>query len=374
MAKFHPNKQAAGYPGLRRLARGLVTGAKWLIAVALMLEIASFLTITLSNYWIYGQLRDGERVNYDPYALFITDGYPRRTLNNPPQPVKGRDRIFWLFGGSTMAGATDHDDRTIPSFLAGVLNQEEPRLPAYLINFGEPSFNSLMETKYLQKALIERRAQPPEVIIFYDGANDATYFAQTRMPNGGHLGYEKVQGLIESYSHSFFGIFKPLYAALYASFTHELYDKINQGVIAIMPDAPSLQQFVDAVEARYDYVNQSAAGAGARFLLVWQPCWWVETAPVASEVKKREEAEIILGRHFALRHNFEVINHALVARLREKPYFLDFQNVLCGRKELAYQSDGIHLLDAGRKMVAARLGQVIKERFSESAAWGGSSR
>ena len=55
-----------------------------------------------------------------------------------------------------MRGATDYDDKTIPSFLAQIFNQEEPRLPAIMFNFGEPSFNSLMETKYLQKVLIER--------------------------------------------------------------------------------------------------------------------------------------------------------------------------------------------------------------------------
>ena len=40
-----------------------------------------------------------------------------------------------------------------------------PVLPAYLINYGEPSFNSLMETKYLHKVLSEGLAAP-EVVIF----------------------------------------------------------------------------------------------------------------------------------------------------------------------------------------------------------------
>lgn len=358
---------------MRSFFRGLISFCKWLIIAAILVEVASFLIITLSNYWIYGQLRDGNRVNYDPYALFLTVGYPRPTINNPAQAEKGKDKIIWLFGGSTMAGATDFDDRTIPSFLARNLNQQEPRLPAYLINYGEPSFNSLMETKYFQKVLIENPSRP-DVIIFYDGANDATYFAQTRNPEGGHLGYAKVQGLIESYRRSLFGLLKPLNAAIYASFTRELYDKIRQGVIPIRADDPALRQFVDIAEKRYDYVNQAAAEAGARFFLIWQPAWWVETAPVAPEVKKQEDQEIIMGQHLALRHNFEVINGALVNRLRAKPYFIDFQNVLAPRTEPAYESDGIHLLDAGNKMVAARLGQVLRERFLSTAALGGSSR
>ena len=67
-----------------------------------MVEIASFLAISISNYWIYGQLRDGEPVHYDPYALFLEGVRP--TYNNPA-PGKSC-RPVWLFGGSTMRGAS----------------------------------------------------------------------------------------------------------------------------------------------------------------------------------------------------------------------------------------------------------------------------
>jgi hypothetical protein len=202
-------------------------------------------------------------VNYDPYILFRTDGYPRPTHHNPPAPEKGKVKILWLFGGSTMAGATDYDDRTIPSYLAASLNEGKPLVPAHLTNYGEPSFNSLMETKYLGKVLIENPSRP-DIIIFYDGANDCTYFAQTRAPDGGYLGYAKVQGLIESYQRSFFGLVKPLNAAIYASFTKEFYEKLRQGVLPIAADSPELQRFVNIAEQRYDYVNETAATRGAQ--------------------------------------------------------------------------------------------------------------
>ena len=66
---------------MKRIFRILFTSLKWLIAVLIMVEIASFLAISISNYWIYGQLRDGEPVHYDPYALFL-EGV-RTTYNNP---------------------------------------------------------------------------------------------------------------------------------------------------------------------------------------------------------------------------------------------------------------------------------------------------
>jgi lysophospholipase L1-like esterase len=351
---------------MKKLIYRLVLVFKWLIITAILVEVFSFLIVITTNYWIYHQLRDGDRVHYDPYILFQTSGYPRPTRHNPGAPEKGKVKIIWMFGGSTLAGATAYDDRTIPSYLAASLNEEEPRIPAYLTNYGEPSFNSLMETKYLQKVLIENPSMP-DLIIFYDGANDCTYFAQTRRPEGGHLGYSKVQGLIESYQRSFFGLLKPLNAAIYASFTRELYEKLQQGVLPIAADASELQRFVDMAEKRYDYVNQTAVCRGAGFLLFWQPDWWIETGQVAPEVRRREEDYCIVGRHFAFRHNFTVINNALVARLKNKPYFVDFQNILCARTEPIYQDDGIHLEDAGRKMVAGGMARVLKERFRHPA-------
>ncbi len=283
-----------------------------------------------------------------PIPCSSVKGLPAPPLNNPPAPDRQKYRLIWLFGGSTMNGADVADGQTIPSFLARDLNQVEPRLPAYCINFGEPSFNSLMETKYLEKAMIEQPTLP-DLIIFYDGANDCTYFAQNRTPYA-HLGYRRLKGLIESYHHSYFGFLKPFYAAVYASFTNELYDKIRQGVIPLKADDPQLLKYVDSVEKRYDYINKVAQGSGSKFLLFWQPFWWVETGQVSPAVNQKEDVR--LPKHLAVRHNFEVIDRALADRLKDKPYFIDYRNVLCARTQPAYQDDGIHLQGSGNEMVA----------------------
>ena len=112
---------------MKRIFQWLFLALKWLIAVLIMLEIASFLAISLSNYWIYGQFRDGEPVRYDPYALFLEGVRPTQII-----PAPGQEPLtFWLFGGSAMRGATDDDDRTIPSLLARIWNREEPQPPGH---------------------------------------------------------------------------------------------------------------------------------------------------------------------------------------------------------------------------------------------------
>ncbi len=330
----------------------------WLLLCLVSLEVASFLGITLSNYLIFGKAREGSRVVYDPYALYLNVAGVRPTRHNPP-PDQARE-VVWLLGGSTMRGATEDDGRTIPSLLAACLNREHPEW--YLVNFGENSFNSLLETKYLQKLLIEQPLKPTRV-IFYDGANDATYFVQYRRW-GAHLGYRRLQALIESYHASFFGLLKPLNAAWQASFSRELFQKLRGVAAPLGPDSPELQEFAAACRQRYDHVERLAACYGADFLLVWQPLWWVETGEVHPAVQQQEQLGMIMRsqRFAAFRENVRLVNQTLVDHLQHRPYFVDCRNILTPRTEPVYQADGVHLLDAGRVMVAQTLARLLTAR------------
>lgn len=346
---------------MRKLFHLLVSALKLLVVAAVVIEVVAFLLISASNYLLYGQMREGAQARYDPYAMFLHLQGPRSTTNNPPDtaaPVK----TVWLLGGSTMWGATDHDDRTIASYLARSLNRPG-RPPVTVVNFGEISFNSLLETKYLQKLLIENAASPPDWVIFYDGANDCTYFAQHRTPYG-HHGYRTFQAMVEGYHRSFFGLLKSLNAAVYSSFSRELYDKFRQTSVPLFPDPESIEKLAAMTAQRYEHVRKLTGCYGAQFLLFWQPILWVETAPVAPEIKAKESGLMVMGeRFFAVRHNMSVTYEALGRRLQGKAYFSNFQNVLCSRTEPAYQPDGVHLLDRGRELVAGEMGRVLEERM-----------
>jgi hypothetical protein len=337
----------------------------FLVGAALLLELLCFLVITISIYFVYGQLREGEPVRYDPYALYINFNGERPTANNAPADA-GKVLNIWMFGGSTTRGISTDDGQTLPSFLSWQLNQAPPLLPAHLTNFGVDGFNGLMESKYLQKMLIESPT-PPNLITFYDGANDCAYFGQYRTPYA-HHGYRQVRGLVESYHQSFFGMFKSLNAAWYTSFVREIYDKMRQGVFAVSPDDPGLKEYLGQCVRRYDYVDKVARAFGATYLLFWQPCWWVETGPVNPKVKEAEAKTIILGDRWAMRKNFVLIYNALEERLRDKPYFVNLRNILCSRQVPVYESDGIHLNPAGDKMAAAKLSELIKKKFALSTA------
>ena len=345
---------------MKKFLRLILSLVKWAVIILVTIELLSFLFLTLGNLFIYGSVWEGSRVNYDAYTLF-QEG-PRPTANNPPAAAASQNtRTIWMFGGSTMRGSTNDNAKTIPSFLAGILNRNDKTQSFTVLNFGENSFNSLLETKYLQKLLVEKPARP-NLIIYMDGANECVYFSQNRNPYA-HHGYQRVQALIESHRRSFYGLLKPLVAAVNASFTQEVYNKLRQTVIPIGPDSEELRNFVDLTAQRYDYVNQQAEFYGAQFLLFWQPILWVETCEVAPAVREKEKDYTINQASFlAVRQNFQVTYEALARRLRDKPYFVDFQNILCSRTEQVYKHDGVHLHDAGRMIVAKEMSRVFQER------------
>lgn len=346
---------------MRKACRAVRIALKWGVIGVVGVELTSFLVITLANLFVYGSIWEGSRVNYDGYTLF-QEG-PRGTTNNPPANLGSSpdQRTIWMFGGSTMRGATDDDARTIPSVLAGLLNSgmEEQRFT--VLNFGENSFNSLLETRYLQKALIEQPARP-DLVVFYDGANESVYFSQLRTPYA-HHGYQQVRGLVESHRRSFFSLFKPLNAALHASFTWELLTKLNQTAIPIDAASEELRELVERTVQRYDYVQEQAAFYGADFVLFWQPVLWTENCELLPEVAEVEREYAINKLRFtAVKENFCTVQQALAEALRGRPYFVDLRDALCSRTAPVYQHDGVHLQDGGREMMARAMHQVFAER------------
>lgn len=328
---------------LRRAVSVMLKGLTVVVMVAVGVELVCFLVVSGINLAVYGKIREGSRVVYDPYVIFANKDGLRPTTGNAPE---GLGRPVWMFGGSTMRGATEDPSRTIPSFLAAQLNKTRPRFE--LINFGENSYNTLMEAKRFQKACINQ-PQDPAWVVFYDGANDATYFSQYHTPRA-HQGYRRLSGMVESYHDGFFGVFKALNAAIRVSFARELYDKITMALVPLSANDPELIRFTDEVERRYRYLAREARFRGAGFVVFWQPTRWTETG--ASEASHR---------FLAFQKNISLVYATLRERLRGYDWFVPLSDVLVGQ-EGVYTADGVHLTDRGRELVAQAMYRVLDSR------------
>jgi len=108
-----------------------------------------------------GSRNDDVRGRY----LNVVDG--RRVSYRPADPVL----TVWFFGGSTMYGIGQRDDHTIPSVVARRAEDAGVRIDP--VNFGVSGDTNWVETIRFVEAL-EGASTPPDLVVFYDGANDAS--------------------------------------------------------------------------------------------------------------------------------------------------------------------------------------------------------
>lgn len=343
------------------------------LLLVLVVEASSFLAMTVHNYLIYGRIWGHVPVRYDPHALFVmTETNPEPRFNSVSSDPEA-NRIIWMFGGSTVRGNAHWDaNKTLPAFLSQFLNATHRPLHFTVLNFGENGFNSVLETKYLQKVLITKSPRP-DLVIFYDGANDAFQFAEYRQPEG-HFGYRRLKAFVESYRSSWFGLAKPINAAIYASYTKELFDKLNLFLTPVEPDSPNLREMVRIAVKRYDHVHKVVHCYGSEFLLIWQPLLWVEQCRPAPDLR-REEASFFLDtkKFHTMGQSVTATYGAMERALESKPYFLNLRQALCKRTVPVYWPDGIHLKDQGREMVAERIGRAVLRKFPDRFHPNGSS-
>ena len=115
----------------------------------------------------HGTYERGMRKVHDFNGTYIKVKNGIRATTDAPIQSVGR---IHLFGGSTLFSAEVPDAMTIASYLQRLLNQ--PTGVSYkVINHGVPSINS-----YQQLALLKRAdVSTGDIVIFYDGVNDAIY-------------------------------------------------------------------------------------------------------------------------------------------------------------------------------------------------------
>src|SRR5713226_8515484 len=114
--------------------------------------------------YVYWRLRPfhGAYINIDEKGI-------RRTWNRSISPSPSQVKIFML-GGSTLWGWGARDEFTIPSIVSKKL-ASQLRTPPWVTNFGETGYVSTQEVITLMLEL--RKGNVPDIVVFYDGVNDA---------------------------------------------------------------------------------------------------------------------------------------------------------------------------------------------------------
>ena len=146
---------------------------------------------------LFREFHATERIVYEPYTIWDRRYHPgdlinidlegfRHTTNNSDAD----DALsVWVFGGSTAWGEGAPDDETIPSHLAGLMNAWG--VDTTVNNLGERGYVSTQEVVLLYREL--QAGGRPDVVVFYDGINDAAAASNWPEVPGSHVSLHRIR-------------------------------------------------------------------------------------------------------------------------------------------------------------------------------------
>ena len=149
------------------------------------------------------EVRKSDRTVYEPYTVWkrrpYSGSYTTIDLSGSRQTVDNTtsdDALqVWVFGGSAVWGVGAPDSETIPSHLASLLNGAIG-IESNIRNLGRRGYVSTQEVIYLMREL--QAGRRPDVVVFYNGVNDAATVSLWPEFPGAHVSFDAVRDRFEA--------------------------------------------------------------------------------------------------------------------------------------------------------------------------------
>lgn len=318
---------------------------------------------------IYRPYTVWSRAPFQGELIQIDEEGERRT---PPGEQERPELTIWILGGSTTWGLGAPDAETIPSHLARLL-AERNGVRARVRNLGEIGFVSTQEIVRLLREL--QRGHRPDLVVFFDGVNDAAAAALWPVIPGSHMNLYEIRDRFERRSGP-----PPLaWALLKRTGIYHL----SQRIVWMLPfrgPAPEVPWDPPAGEADIEararqgieiwlenllIVRAFARAYDFDFLFVLQPSLMVGDKildPSEAEILSREE------QNDAKRQSMEVyraMRSELRRRLAADPEGLDrvhdLSDAFADVDEALY-FDYVHISGEGNRVLAEEIHRLIASR------------
>jgi lysophospholipase L1-like esterase len=239
-------------------------------------------------YWDE-HMKLADQWDYQPYVEWRTRPAQGEHINVDENGVRhttgsacGADsfRIF-MFGGSTMWGYGAPDWGTIPAYVQAGLSGD-----ICVVNYGDLGLNATQSLIRLVDEL--QRGNVPDMVIFYDGANEVTTAYTSGQP-GGHFRHNEFEAALRGQTES------PLQDLLNQTSLSQLLQRISPDDGAQQAESgpvfpPYSDEFVNAVADVYQTNIHIAAllaeDYGFTFLAFWQPLLVMTGEPVTDEEQR----------------------------------------------------------------------------------------
>lgn len=332
---------------------------------------------------LLAEVRKSDRAVYQPYTMWRRRPYRgayttidvegvRRTTGNSHSD----DSIqVWMLGGSALWGVGAPDYETIPSHLASILDGEFG-IDASVRNLGERGFVSTQEVIYLMREL--QAGRRPDVVIFYDGVNDAAAVSLWPEFPGAHVSFDTVRDRFEAdIEGGAFGAFirsTGLYRASRIVLDRLEDDPFQRDGIIVYSasDTGSTPNYRWLAERGIDVwlFNARVVGAMARTydfmpLMIFQPGLWSSGKPLDPS----EESLIASEMEFAGLRTLMTVRSEMHTVLEERssegsaPEWVVNLNDLFSETQDPVYIDYVHVSEKGNRIAARRIAEEVMARL-----------
>ncbi|MCB2221447.1 MAG: SGNH/GDSL hydrolase family protein [Bacteroidetes bacterium] len=232
------------------------------------------------------------RIHFEGQFINVTKDQLRKTVfqHNPSSDYDPLITIY-MFGGSAMWGTGVRDEYTLPSLLGKELTKKGYRVE--IINYGESGYVSSQELIELQLQL--RAGYIPDLVIFYDGANDM--FSSLQQNKAGlpqnENNREKEFNTLSEKKKSFLVFFESLKTLATMKFIRQKF--ISEPDHEALLSEYNLNQLAEETIRVYNenlrLVFSLAEGYNFHSVFYWQPLIFFKDSKSAYEKSELEKAD-----------------------------------------------------------------------------------
>jgi len=215
----------------------------------------------------------GKYVNNDESAT----GIWRRTINPMPDKCKTSAVRIWTFGGSTMYGTGVPDWATLPSYLSRDLNAASPNC-VQVSNFGVEGYLTNQELILLMEQL--KAGGHPDMVIFYDGLNDAGAAGPSSGPPKPHFYIEMIKARVEGSLRGRLDFIHETYTFHVAKAIQAFFSRQHSSRSVLNELHTKAVATLDNYEANLRVVKALAKAYNFRVYCFWQPSLYYGQKPL----------------------------------------------------------------------------------------------
>lgn len=303
--------------------------------------------------------------DYKPYTIWRSHPHQGQAVNIDENGMRktyfshcdANEFTIWMFGGSTMRGNGSPDWGTIPSQLAELY--EKNGQPACVRNFGEGAWVSTQEVTQLMLAL-KSDARKPNLVIFYDGAND-TFVPYQSGKADVHMNFDTIKNQFESQRDLRQGSFGYLFRTNLVQLLFSLAMRTHQHVGDRPIPASDLHGLAQATVRNYfsnfEVVNGLAREYGFDYAFFWQPNLFASHKELFGPEKDIRHSAKLAHLEQWVPRVYELVDE------QKRDHFYDISNALDGIHEQSYL-DWCHIVMSANRVVAQRMFDVLHRSSS----------